>query len=83
MSSPSTYHTPEEDYRLSPDTPTRKIRIRCACGTFARNVHMIEAAVELLRRAQLPPSTAVESYWCRDCKETVKVTAKMMGIAVA
>lgn len=81
MDEPVTYHTPDEDYRLPLDTETMQIRIRCACGTFARNIRMIASGVAWLRKAAPPPDLAVQSYRCEDCKEIVIVTARQMRLA--
>lgn len=76
------YSTPEPDYRLAPGVETLKVKVRCACGTFARNLRGIREGIEFLRRAQPPPNLPVESYWCGVCKETVVITARQLGLSV-
>lgn len=77
-----TYSTPEGDYRLAEGAACTRIKVRCACGTFARNLRGVDEGIAWLRsHCSPPPGLVVQSFWCHVCKETVAITARMLGIA--
>jgi hypothetical protein len=74
---------PECDY-LFPDTaPTIQVKIRCACGPVPRTIplHMTVEGVSFFRRIEAPPDLVVQSWKCPNCKQKVKITARMLYLA--
>jgi hypothetical protein len=69
-----------DDYRLPPETVTRKVKVRCGCGVRSRPFNMTDEGIAWLKTSRPPPSLIVGSWWCRDCNETVKVTARHLHL---
>lgn len=72
------------DYRLPEATITRRVKVQCGCGIRSRPVHMTEGGIAWLManlRQPPPPDLVIQSLWCKDCGELVKVTAKNLHLA--
>lgn len=69
------------DYRLDPATETLRVKVACGCGARSIGFQLAALALAPLRRAALAPDAVVGSWYCRDCKELVKVTAAHLHLA--
>lgn len=79
MSVPAVAFTPD-DYRLPANTVTRKVKVRCGCGVRSRPFNMTEEGIAWLLQSHPPAALIVGSWWCGDCKETVRVTARNLHL---
>lgn len=77
---------PDRDYLLPLGTTTVQVLVRCDChpqGHFVNLRAVLEGIMWLkqhLREAP-PADLIIESFRCRSCRQTVKVTAKMLHLA--
>ncbi len=76
-------HPLPSDYLMPKHTETIGVLVRCGCRPEARPIplHITAEAVRVLCQVAMPGDLIVHSWRCRICKQTVRITARMLYLA--